>query len=304
MKFARKLLIFAFTFLALAPAPGANAQSPREQLKQLVVELQKAPTDDALRGKIVHLARQIKPAPAIPEEANRAFVKGNVFQKEAKDVSGYELAISSYREALRVAPWWGDAYFNLSTALASSGRFEEAIASMTLYKASVQAGSGEAREAQNRIYTLEAKKEMAVSERRKVEANSPQAKAKKDAELIRSLNGARFVGETSYGGAVVSNVYEIHGSEVHYYDEVVRNSDGSSFQTSTLRPSMRRPGDNNKPAFIYLLRGREFAHESPWSGRVDYQEIAEDGSRIRTFSREKGEIKDAIAQNRTEPRRR
>jgi tetratricopeptide (TPR) repeat protein len=302
MKSLCKLLVVVAFFTLTASAHAA--QSPSEQLKQMVVQLQKTPTDDALREKIVKLARQVKPAPAIPEEANRAFVKGNVFQKEATNVSGYELAISSYREALRVAPWWGDVYFNLSAALASSGRFEEAIASMTLYKATVHAGSGEAREAQNKIYTLEAKKEMAASERKQIEANSPQAKAKKDAELIRSLNGAKFVGETSYGSTVVSNVYEIHGQEVHYYNEVVRNPDGDSFQTSTLRPSMRNPGDNNKPAFIGLLRGREFNHESPWSGRVNYQEISEDGSTIRTLFREKGEVKDAKAQNTTEPRRR
>ena len=34
--------------------------------------------------------------------------------REARDTSGYTLAISSYRDALRAAPWWGDAYFNLS----------------------------------------------------------------------------------------------------------------------------------------------------------------------------------------------
>ena len=159
MKTTSKLIIFIFTLLALAAS--AYAQSPQDQLNQMVQQLQKTPNDNALREKIIKLAQGVKPRPAIPEEANRAFVKGNVFQKEAKDVSGYDLAINVYREALRAAPWWGDAYFNLAVALEAAGKFDEAIVSIKLYMASVPGASAEAREAQNRIYAIEAKSEMA-----------------------------------------------------------------------------------------------------------------------------------------------
>jgi tetratricopeptide (TPR) repeat protein len=159
MRTTSKLIIFIFTLLALAAS--AYAQSPQDQLNQMVQQLQKTPNDNALREKIIKIAKSIKPAPAIPEEANRAFVKGNVFQKEAKDASGYDLAIVAYREALRVAPWWGDAYYNLAVALEAAGKFDEAIVSIKLYMASVPGASAEAREAQNRVYAIEAKSEMA-----------------------------------------------------------------------------------------------------------------------------------------------
>ncbi|MCR4346174.1 MAG: hypothetical protein NUV55_03055 [Sulfuricaulis sp.] len=159
MKSTSKLIIFIITLLALAAS--AHAQSPREQLKQMVQQLQKTPDDNALREKIIKLAQGVKPRPAIPEEANRAFVKGNVFQKEAKDASGYDFAITAYRDALRVAPWWGDAYFNQAVALEAAGKFDEAIASIKLYMISILGASTEAREAQNRIYAIEAKSEMA-----------------------------------------------------------------------------------------------------------------------------------------------
>jgi len=159
MKTTGKRIIFGLALLALAAS--ACAQSPRAQLKQMVEQLQATPGDSALRERIIKLAASIKPAPAIPEEANRAFVKGNVFQKEAKDASGYELAISAYRDVLRAAPWWGDAYYNLAVALESARKFDEAVASLKLFIASVQAGSAEAREAQNRIYAVEAKSEIA-----------------------------------------------------------------------------------------------------------------------------------------------
>jgi tetratricopeptide (TPR) repeat protein len=181
--------------LALALSLRAQAQSPREQLEQLVVQLQRTPTDNALRERVLKLGAEMKPAPAIPEEANRAFVKGNVFLKEAQGMVGYDLAITAYRDALRIAPWWGDAYFNLGVALTSANRFDEAIVSFKLYMHSVLSESAEARDAQNRIYALEAKSEMAtkqaaIAAAAQAAANSPQAR---EAALLEKVEGARFV---------------------------------------------------------------------------------------------------------------
>jgi tetratricopeptide (TPR) repeat protein len=302
MKTTDKLIISVLAFFALSLS--TYAQSPREQLNQMVQQLQKTPTDNALREGVIKLATEIKPAPAIPEEANRFFVRGNVFQKEAKDTSGYELAISAYREALRIAPWWGDAYFNLAAAQGSAGKFDDAIASLKLFIASVPAGSAEAREAQNKTYALEAKKEMAANEQRKIEENSPQAKLRKDEQLIRSLNGARFVSETNFGsGVLVREIYEIRGLEVHSYREVISNPGGASFQVAIHRRSMRKPGDTDGPPEISILKGREFRHASS-GGRSYYEEISEDGSRIRLLWRNKaGEVKEEKTANATETRR-
>jgi len=196
-----KLIIFVLTFMALVAS--AYGQSPREQLQQLVEQLQKTPNDNALRERIVRLGAEIKPAPAVPEEANRFFVRGNVFQKEAKDPSGYELAISAYREALRVAPWWGDAYFNLAVALESANKFDEAIASIKLYLASAPTGSAEAREAQNKIYALEAKGEMvskraAITAQAQVAAEQERRRPSTEGEWVESRSHIHVIrkGET------------------------------------------------------------------------------------------------------------
>lgn len=218
MKSIGKLILFVFTLFALAAS--AHAQFPREQLNQMVEQLQKTPQDDALLEKIIKFAAEIKPAPAIPEEANRAFVKGNVFQKEAKDASGYALAITAYRDALRSAPWWGDAYFNLAIAQESAGKFDEAIVSVRNYMVSVSAGSAEAREAQNKIYALEAKgeiaaKQAAITAQAQVERQRPSVEGKWtmsgmfDFQVVR--NGERFTitGEKRmgrYGGWHATNV--------------------------------------------------------------------------------------------------
>ena len=61
MKTVSKLIIFIFTLLALAAS--AYAQSPREELQQMVEQLQKTPNDNALREKIIKLGAEIKPVP-------------------------------------------------------------------------------------------------------------------------------------------------------------------------------------------------------------------------------------------------
>jgi len=194
------LSVLAFFALSLS----AYGQAPREQLTQMVQQLQKTPTDSALRERIVKLAAEIKPAPAIPEEANRFFVRGNVFQKEAKDASSYELAISAYREALRIAPWWGDAYFNLAAAQGSAGRFDDAIASQKLFIAAVPAGGAEAREAQNKIYALEARKEMTASE------SAQKARASTKAQEQQRISGAwRLTAETRPDGILRMEVIHV-----------------------------------------------------------------------------------------------
>lgn len=54
-----------------------EAASPSfEQLKQYVAELQKNPGDQELRENIITLALELKPPPAIPEEAERRLARG------------------------------------------------------------------------------------------------------------------------------------------------------------------------------------------------------------------------------------
>ena len=48
MRTTSQLFIAVFTFLVLAT--NAHAQSPREQLNQMVQQLQKSPNDNALRN--------------------------------------------------------------------------------------------------------------------------------------------------------------------------------------------------------------------------------------------------------------
>jgi tetratricopeptide (TPR) repeat protein len=151
--------------IVLAFAASTQAQSPREQLTQMVEQLQKVPNDNALRERIIKLGTEIKPAPAVPEEARRSFVEGVNIVKLAKDESAQKLAIGSFNEALKIAPWWGDAYYNLAVVQELIGQLNDAERTLKWFLLT-NPGESDAREAQDRIYGLSAKRKLAAAEAR------------------------------------------------------------------------------------------------------------------------------------------
>jgi len=127
---------FQFIVLALASAAlvgGAQAQSPREQLNQMAQQLQTSPNDNALRERIIQLAVQIKPPPAIPVEALKLMGKGEYLVREAKRPEDFLAAAEAFREAAKLAPWDAAAYFNQGIAYERAQRAELAIAAFNWY---------------------------------------------------------------------------------------------------------------------------------------------------------------------------
>lgn len=167
MKYTMKLLTLFFGMLLLANV--ANAESPREQLSQMVEQLQKSPNDNILRENIIHLAQTLKPAPAIPEEARRVFVRGNTAFSEAKVPDDYARAIQRYEEALVIAPWWGDPYFNLAKALELRQEYSRAIQSLKLFMLTGPSAE-DVRKAQDYSYALEDRQEKLSKEKSEQEA--------------------------------------------------------------------------------------------------------------------------------------
>ena len=114
METISKLLIFIFTSVVLAGS--AYSQTPREELKQMVRQLQQSPNDNALREKIIKLATTIKPTPEISEEAREPFVMAATVLKRASDPASAGKAVDLFTQALKVAPWFADAYYNRALA--------------------------------------------------------------------------------------------------------------------------------------------------------------------------------------------
>lgn len=146
MKIINSLLIVAFTFLALTTS--AHALSPSEELQQMVAQLQQAPNDNALREKIIKLATKIKPAPAIPEAAREPFIMGATVLKKASDPAGASKAVDLFTQALNLAPWFADAYYNRALAREAAGQYNLAINDLETYL-KCELTDAERRETQN-----------------------------------------------------------------------------------------------------------------------------------------------------------
>lgn len=197
---------------AFAGAAGAApVSSPRAELAAAIEQLQKTPDDAALREKIIRLARLVKPAPAVPEDARRHFVKAVTMQKAAKNPGDYDLPADEYRKALLLAPWWTDAYFNLAKVHELKKEFPEAIRNLKLSIAAGPEGP-EARAAQDKIYELEADIDM-------------QSKAEEGKR--REKSSKVIVPGRSVGPAKMGMTLEELRSSLGDFKDTVRANDGT-----------------------------------------------------------------------------
>lgn len=208
MKFTINFLALIFGVLLLANA--ANAESPREQFRQMVGQLQQSPSDDALREKIIKLARQLKPAPAIPEEAERRMVRGTAAFKGAKSAADYRDAAKEFEQATLAAPWYGDAYLNLGVTQDKAENYEAALRSLKL----ALLASPNDKEIKALVYEVEYRNERASSPEAQAEKKKRQEMEERrtDEEMIRRLDGAEFVGPWA------SRFLRIRGNHVEYMD--------------------------------------------------------------------------------------
>ena len=150
----------------------AFAQSPREQLNQLVTQLRASPGDTALRERIIKLAQEIKPALTVPEEAERRMARGIAAFQGAKSVTDYQSAASEFEQAIIAAPWYGDAYYNLGIAQDKAGNFIGALQSLK-YASLASPGN---RDIKNLLYQVEYRRDQA------------SAKVQKAADTARLLD--------------------------------------------------------------------------------------------------------------------
>lgn len=140
---------------AFAAPAAKKSSSSAEALKPYIDDLRKNPGDLALREKIIKLALGIKPAPAVPEDAERYMARGAAFFSKASDAAGYRKAIAEFESAANAAPWLAVAYFNLGVAQEKAGLYLEAIQSLKFYLMAAPDAKN-ARDVKNTIYGLEA----------------------------------------------------------------------------------------------------------------------------------------------------
>ncbi len=229
--------IIIFILAILTSMASAYAASPREELAQMVEQLQKSPTDNALREKIIKLAQEVKPAPTVPEEVERRMARGEAAFESAKDVSGYDNAMREFHAAANAAPWYANAYFNLATAQEKAGKAKAAIESFRFYLLTAPGGK-DAAEVKKRIYKLEYAAEQTAAQ--------AAAEQKKAAQVL--IVPGKSIGPISLGMSM-SEVESIlgqpnriaakgkHNPGAYYYKSVFQGSVSHDDQRNVTRIS-------------------------------------------------------------------
>ena len=178
------LLMFLFMVLPSLVAQAAKKPSASpEALLQYVDDLKKNPGDNLLREKIIKIALGMKPAPAVPEEAERNMARGTAFAQKATESAGYKKAIVEFGAAANEAPWLALAYYNLGVVQEKAGFYVEAIQSLKFYLMAAPDAKNK-RDVQNKIYALEVDAEdVQAGKNALTPAPAPEHKADKSLAL-------------------------------------------------------------------------------------------------------------------------
>lgn len=288
-------LIVLFVCFLMGGVTGAFADSEsdgraaeqagrhREALDHYVAALQAQAPGSAreaeLRERIVGVAKNIKPAPAVPQEAQRRLARAQGFIEIAKQPEDYQRPANELRQALKIAPWWAEGYFNLAVVLEKAEKYGDAIASLKLYARAVEGKDAQA--AELAIARLEAK----------AEASSPADKAAREQstfeKFARSLEGVMFAGPwESSGGqfrAHISNgqiVFGFFDPELLRFNPQFKANFGMLLMfkaaLSGYRISFSRPSYCDKPGTAEI---------TPDGRSMRVRQTCSDGSQINTSLR-------------------
>jgi tetratricopeptide (TPR) repeat protein len=118
--------------LAALLALPASAATTRRQFDRAVAGVKASPRNMALRERVIELSKQLRPAPAIPEEAKRRLEKGLGAVADAKLDEDYLVAAAEFEAASVAAPWWGDPYHHLGVVYEKAKQPAQALAALRL----------------------------------------------------------------------------------------------------------------------------------------------------------------------------
>ena len=112
---------------------GTEQQGPQGQFNASLKAFHSDPQSATLRRSLIQLVAALPQPPVIPEEARQLFDQATQQIKLATTPSALDLPITLLRRTVEIAPWWGNAYYNLSRALEMTSKFDEAEEQLNTY---------------------------------------------------------------------------------------------------------------------------------------------------------------------------
>ncbi|MDD5302837.1 MAG: ankyrin repeat domain-containing protein [Elusimicrobia bacterium] len=119
--------------IALLQAHMAKKSTPRQLMTSLLDQFKGHSDNDELRRSIIAAALKMKPAPAIPAEAEDAAGRGAYIFKSAKSEEDTLATAKEYLKAVEAAPWVANYYYNLCAVLEKTPYMRQALHACKLY---------------------------------------------------------------------------------------------------------------------------------------------------------------------------
>lgn len=104
--------------------------------------------------KIAAVAEQLTPPPAIPQDAVKHSIYAQAAAERAKNAADLVNSEQEWLAAIKIAPWWADAYFNLAAVAAKAGNAGLAVNALQLYLVA-KPNASNAHDVQLEIYKLQ-----------------------------------------------------------------------------------------------------------------------------------------------------
>lgn len=193
----RFALAFCLVGASLLPALAQTANQSQQTFRQYLSDLQSNVDNRELRERIIKLAATLYPRPSAPAEARRHMVRGQAAFESAKGSSDYQKAVGEFQQAVDLAPWWGEAYYNLALAQDKAGSYAAATSNIKLYLLT-EPPDADAAAAKDLMYKIEYRQEEAQSqaaERARISAQQAEAERQRRERtaFLDGLNGVRYL---------------------------------------------------------------------------------------------------------------
>jgi len=253
-------LMFAVTY-------RAQAQPTSREFAETVATYQQAPSVSSYEN-VIKMAATMETLPSIPTEARRHFVIGATLFKDGKTADDFKQASDEFLQAVRLAPWWPDALYNLALSIGASGDYATAITHLKWYQM-FKLSAAEAQAAQEKSWAFEAKQiraakdkevaaQKAVEDQRAQQQAAAENKAKEEQDFLRKIDGARYVRHSiNVNDQDTDYTYDVSGDVIKFGYVRTRVYDPRD-------PDMKEVGIWRLGAQYYKIQGRTLC--GYWSG--------------------------------------
>lgn len=193
----------------------ANAKEPEARFNFFLSAFQQHPQDEFLREKIFQTVAILQMPPAIPETARQLFVTASGQIKQASTPAALDQPIGLLRKALEIAPWWGNAYYNLSLALEMRGQYGDAIQQLNYYL-ELKPAEADADKTRAHLTVLQTEKDVADHSQAQVNTDNQElTKANSTGHSLQAISEADSIWTDPATGLTWTR--HDNGSDVDWY---------------------------------------------------------------------------------------